>query len=118
MALAAIKAAVANTGTKPEIFHSDQGSEYMAGACTGYLESLNTKISVSDKGSPWQNPYQESFFDKFKLEVGDLQRFETQAELVEEIYSYIHYYNNYRIHTMLKTPPQKFSENYLNISGT
>lgn len=118
LALATIKAAVANSGTNPEIFHSDQGSEYMAGSCTGYLESLDTKVSVSDKGSPWQNPYLESFFDKFKLEVGDLERFEAKAELVEEIYNYVYYYNNHRIHTALKMPPQRFSENYLNISGT
>lgn len=118
LALTAIKSAVFNSKTNPEFFHSDQGSEYMAGICTGYLESIGTKVSVSDKGSPWQNPYQESFFDKFKTEVGDLTRFETVGELAEEIYSYVHYYNNFRIHTALKMPPQKFSELCLKNSGT
>ncbi len=33
----------------------------MVKVCTDYLESLGVKISVSDKASPWQNGYQESF---------------------------------------------------------
>lgn len=94
----------------PKIFHSDRGSEYMAQKVTSLLEDHNVKISVSDKGSPWQNGYKESFFDKFKGENGDLNRFETLGELIEEIYSYIFYYNTYRIHTKLKMSPLQFKQ--------
>lgn len=97
----------------PEIFHSDQGSEFMAQVVTSYLETNRIKVSVSDKGAPWQNGYKESFFDKFKTEVGDINRFETLGELIEEIYSYIYYYNNLRIHTTIKTNPITFRQNYL-----
>jgi len=95
-----------------EIFHCDQGSEFMAQVCTSFLEMHGVKISVSDKASPWQNGYKESFFGRFKEENGDLNRFETLGELVEEIYSYLYYYNNVRIHTKLKTNPIDFKNRY------
>jgi putative transposase len=118
LSLATIKLAVANERRAPEIFHSDQGTEFMAEKCTGYLGQLNTRVSVSDKGKPWQNGSQESFFGRFKDDMGDISRFETLGELIEEIYSYVHYYNHYRIHTAIKTTPQKFSESCLPKWGT
>lgn len=105
-----IKQAVIRTATNPDIFHSDQGTEFMAKLCTDYLEGLGTKVSVSDKASPWQNGYQESFFGKFKDEAGDFNRFETVGELIEAVYLQIHYYNNDRIHTSLKMPPAVYAK--------
>lgn len=106
----------------PDIFHTDQGSEFMAQKVTSFLESKNVKVSVSDKGSPWQNGFKESFYSRFKDENGDLNRFEDLGELIEEIYSYINYYNKYRIHTSLKMSPiqfrQKLLENVSEFSGT
>jgi transposase InsO family protein len=98
---------------RPEIFHSDQGTEFMAQMVTSYLEKQNIKISVSEKASPWQNGYKESFFGRFKEENGDLNRFDTLGELIEEIYSYVYYYNHLRIHTSLKMPPVQFKQKYL-----
>jgi len=105
-----IRQAIILTKETPEIFHSDQGTEFMAKVCTDYLEALSTKISVSDKASPWQNGYQESFFGKFKDEIGDLNRFETVGELIEAVYQQIHYYNYDRIHTKLKMPPAVYAQ--------
>lgn len=113
LALAVIQAAVGTTGSHPEFFHSDQGSEFMAQVVTSFLESQRVKVSVSDKGSPWQNGYKESFFGRFKDENGDLNRFETLGELVEEIYSYVYYYNHLRIHTKLKMSPVQFKQQFL-----
>jgi len=70
-------------------------------------------ISVSDKASPWQNGYQESFFGRFKEEFGDINRFETTGEMIEAIYQYIHYYNTKRIHTSLKMPPAVYAKQFL-----
>lgn len=112
LALTTIKEAVNSTSKPPEIFHSDQGSEFMAEIVTQFLEKKKVKISVSDKGSPWQNGYKESFFSRFKDENGALDRFETLGELVEEIYSYIYYYNNLRIHTSLKMSPVQFKRQF------
>lgn len=79
----------------PKIIHSDQGSEYDSKDFIELINSLNITISMSRKGSPWENGHQESFFGHFKRESGDLERFETIGELVEEIYRMIYYYNRY-----------------------
>ena len=70
------------------------------------------QISMSEKGSPWQNGYQESFYDKFKIDLGDPNRFKTLGELVYEIYRTIYIYNNERIHSKLKMSPAQFEQQY------
>jgi len=101
------------SGHKPDVFHSDQGTEFMAKVCTDYLEDRHVKVSVSATASPWQNGYQESFFGRFKDEFGDFNRFDTVGQLIEEIYSQIHYYNYHRIHTSLKMPPAVYATQLL-----
>lgn len=111
LALASIREAVMRS--IPEIFHFDQGTEFLAQEVVKYLEDLFVKISVSDRASPWQNGYKESFFGRFKDEFGDPDRFDTLGELIEEIYAYVFYYNNLRIHTSLKMPPVVFRKQFL-----
>lgn len=77
------------------------------------MENLGAQISASDKAPPWQNGYQESFFGRFKGEFGDINRFETPGELIEELYHNINYYNNKRIHTALKMPPAVYAKQFL-----
>jgi len=95
------------------ILHSDQGSEYKSRIYTGFAEALGIQLSMSHKASPWENGYQESFYNQFKIDLGDPNRFKTLAELVVEIFHQIHYYNNQRIHTKLKMPPQTYSQRQL-----
>lgn len=66
---------------------------------------------MSKKGSPWENGYQESFYNNFKTELGpEFERFETIGELVEAIHRVIFYYNNQHIHTKLRMPPSQFRQ--------
>lgn len=95
---------------KPAIFHSDNGREYAARAFIGILEEYGIAVSRSQKGCPWENGYQESFYDKFKVELGDPNRFATLGELVAEIYRVIWVYNHTRIHSALKMPPVVFAQ--------
>jgi putative transposase len=97
------------TNSRPAIFHSDNGKEYDAKDFKTVLENVGIKISRSKKGCPWENGYQESFYDKFKIDLGDPNRFETLGELVSAIYETIHYYNHSRIHTTLKMSPVQFA---------
>lgn len=60
---------------------------------------------MSNKSSPWQNGAQESFYGKFKLELGHPKCYETIGELIEAIAGQIYYYNNKRIHAAIKCPP-------------
>lgn len=94
----------------PLLVHSDQGSEYKSKLFRSILKNYNIRQSMSEKGSPWQNGYQESFFSNFKIDIGDVNRFETLGELTAELYGSIYYYNNLRIHTSLGMSPRKFSE--------
>ncbi len=94
----------------PEIFHSDNGREYEAKAFIAVLQDVGSRISRSHPGCPWENGYQESFYDKFKVDLGDPNRFKTLGELVAEIYRTIWTYNHTRIHSALKMPPVVFAE--------
>lgn len=94
----------------PTIFHSDNGREYDARAFIALLEEWGITISRSRPGCPWENGYQESFYDKFKVDFGDPNRFRTLGELVAAIYRTIWEYNHTRIHSALKMPPAVFAE--------
>jgi len=96
-----------------EIIHSDQGSEYLSKDYIFLVETLGIRLSMSEKGSPWENGYQESFYSQFKVDLGDPSRFETLGELVYEIYQTIYTYNNRRIHTALKMPPIIYANQFL-----
>ena len=94
---------------RPVIFHLDNGSEYESEDFVTILQSLGILISRSAPGCPWENGYQESFYGKFKVDLGDPSRFATLGELVYEIYRTIWVYNNTRIHTALLMPPKEFA---------
>lgn len=101
------------TGTYPLYLHSDQGSEYTSEEYKIYVRGKQTILSFAEKGSPWQNGFQESFYQGFKLDLGDVNRFETIGELIEGIYQTMYYYNNERIHTALKMSPVAFKKAFL-----
>ena len=96
---------------RPSIFHSDNGSEYIAAAYVEVLSRFGIRISRPHPGCPWENGYQESFYDKFKVDLGDSHRFRSLGELVAEIYRTIWDYNHTRIHSALKMPPVVFAAN-------
>lgn len=99
---------------KPLIVHTDQGSEYNSEEYLKFMEALGVKVSMSAKASPWENAYQESFYDNFKTDLGlEFERFETVGEFVEAIHKTINYYNKDRIHTKLKMSPVKFKFKFL-----
>jgi len=102
-----------NKRKSPAIFHSDQGSEYKAKNLGKILKDNKIELSMSKKASPWQNGFQESFYGKFKLELGHPKCYETTGELMEAIAGQIYYYNHKRIHTTLKMPPAVFYQRCL-----
>lgn len=97
---------------RPTIFHSDNGSEYDAKDFVTMLRSLGIRISRSAPGCPWENGYQESFYGKFKIDLGDSHRCDTLGELAYRIYRTIYTYNHSRIHTSLKMTPVQFAERH------
>jgi putative transposase len=96
-----------------DMIHSDRGSEYLSKDYIELANNLGIRLSMSEKGSPWENGYQESFYSQFKVDLGDTNRFATLGELVYEIYQTIWKYNNRRIHTALKMPPIIYADQFL-----
>ena len=54
----------------PIIFHSDNGREYVSKIFVQLLLSSGVALSRSQKGCPWENNYQESFYSQFKVDLG------------------------------------------------
>lgn len=100
---------------KPEIFHSDQGSEYSSTEFRNLLNQNTIIQSNSEKASPWQNGFQESFYGKFKDEMGlyQIQSCSSYMEAYNLIAQRIEYYNTKRIHTSIKNIPLKFYQEYI-----
>ena len=96
----------------PDIAHSDQGTEYASEDYVVLETNLGITPSMSRKGCPWENGYQESFYSQFKVDLGDPNRFDTLGELVWAICKTIHHYNTERIHTSLKMPPAEFARRH------
>jgi transposase InsO family protein len=94
---------------RPAIFHSDNGSEYHAKPFRAMLTNLGIAISRSKKGCPWENGYQESFYNHFKIDLGDPTRFASLGELTAAIYETVHIYNTTRIHSALRMSPAQFA---------
>lgn len=112
LVLAALAEAAKTERRYPIHHHSDQGSEYDSIDYLNKLKTNNVAVSMSAKGCPWENGYQESFYGKFKVDLGDPDRFESLGELVEAMQLTIYYYNERRIHRTLKMPPRRFREQY------
>ena len=111
--LLAIKRAVEITATVPEWFHSDHGSKYASNRVQSFLESRRVTISMNPKSSPWCNGSQESFFGRFKVEFGEFDRFETYAELLEELYQQLSYFTFERIKTKLRNSSAEFRQEWI-----
>lgn len=99
---------------KPTFIHTDQGSEYTSQDYTNLVQDFGVQISMSAKSSPWENGFQESFYNNFKTDLGlEFDRFENEGHFLEAIHYTLYNYNHQRIHTTLKMPPAKFHTNYL-----
>lgn len=114
LVIGALFDAVKRLGKMPKIVHTDQGSEYNCQEYLSLLQKMDIQISMSTKASPWENGYQESFYDNFKTDLGlEFDRFDSFGELIEAIHHTICYYNQDRIHTSLKTSPNNFLHLYI-----
>ena len=111
--LLAIRRAIERTGVVPQWFHSDQGSVYASSIVRNFLIARGISISMNPKSAPWCNGSQESYFGRFKVEFGEFDRFDTYAELLEELYQQLHYFTFERIKTKLRMSPAEFRQEWL-----
>jgi transposase InsO family protein len=86
----------------PEIFHSDQGSQYSAMALRDKLEEHGIQPSMSHRGSCYDNAVVESFFKTVKAELIRLVRFNSREDARSKLFEYIEvFYNRTRLHSSL-----------------
>ena len=97
---------------KPEIFNSDQGSQFTSKEFTEILLKNDILISMDGKGRCIDNVFIERFWKSLKYEEVYLNSYETVKEAVFSIGEYIWDYNNDRPHTALgdKTPEESYSQ--------
>ncbi len=94
----------------PEIFNSDQGSQYTSDKFTSLLESYKILISMDGKGRALDNVYIERFWKTLKYEDIYLNYYESVKECKEGVDNYIKLYNKLRVHQSLGylTPDEKY----------
>lgn len=90
----------------PEIFNSDQGSQFTSEAFTGPLLKAGVQISMDGKGRCLDNIFTERFWRTIKYEDIFIKDYSSPREAEEGIRQYIHFYNHQRPHQSLnyKTP--------------
>ncbi len=97
---------------KPEIFNTDQGSQFTSQAFTGVLRAAEVKISMDGRGRWMDNVFIERLWPPVKYECVYLHAFETGTELRAGLAHWFAYYNHHRPHSALagKIPGEAYGE--------
>lgn len=88
------------TGT-PQIWNSDQGSQYTSPQLTGLLEQAGALISMDGRGRAFDNIFTERFWRSLKYEEVYLHDYASPREARQGIADYIRLYNTERPHQAL-----------------
>ena len=105
----ALEEALAKHG-KPEIFNTDQGSQFTGKEFTGVLTSNAIAISMDGKGSWRDNVFVERLWRSVKYEEVYLRAYGSVGEARASIARYLAFYNERRPHSSLdrRTPSEVY----------
>ena len=94
----------------PEIFNTDQGSQFTGTAFTGVLAAHDVKISMDGKGAWRDNVFVERLWRSVKYEEVYLRAYDSVSEARNSIGRYLDFYNGRRPHSSLDgtTPDQAY----------
>ena len=100
------------SGCKPEIFNTDQGSQFTSKDFTKVLIDREISISMDGKGRALDNVFIERFWRTIKYEDIYLKEYKDGKALFDGLLSYVQFYNHERKHQSLLylTPNQVFNE--------
>jgi putative transposase len=95
---------------KPDIFNTDQGSQFTGAAFTGVLIKNGIAISMDGKGAWRDNVFVERLWRSVKYEEVYLRAYDTATEARASIGRYLTFYNGRRPHSSLdgRTPDQAY----------
>lgn len=85
---------------KVKLFHSDRGMEYKNGELDEILRVFKINRSLSRAGVPYDNAVSEAMYNVLKVEFAN-RRFNSLKQLGMELFEYVNWYNNHRIHGSL-----------------
>ena len=105
----ALEEALARQG-KPEIFNTDQGSQFTSQAFTGALIGADIAISMDGKGSWRDNVFVERLWRTIKYEEVYLRAYDSVSDARASIGRYLGFYNQRRPHSSLdrQTPDEAY----------
>ena len=83
---------------RPDIFNTDQGSQFTAQAFTSRLEAAEVRVSMDGRGRALDNVFIERLWRSVKYEDVYLYEYETVAELEQGLRGYFTFYNQERAH--------------------
>ena len=86
---------------KPEIFNTDQGSQYTSEEFTGILKAADIKISMDGRGRALDNIFIERLWRTVKYEEVFLNSYRNVQECKEGLDNFFERYNNCREHQSL-----------------
>jgi putative transposase len=98
--LEALQEALATYG-KPEIFNTDQGSQFTSAAFTGLLLENQIAISMDGRGSWRDNVFVERLWRSVKYEEVYLRAYDSVADARAYLGRYLTFYNTRRPHSSL-----------------
>ena len=105
----ALEEALAKYG-KPEIFNTDQGSQFTGAAFTSVLKRNDIAISMDGKGAWRDNVFVERLWRSIKYEEVYLRAYDSVGEARQSIGRYLDFYNGRRPHSSFDgmTPDQAY----------
>jgi putative transposase len=105
----AVEEALARHGT-PEIFNTDQGSQFTGAEFTGLLLANAIAISMDGKGAWRDNVFVERLWRSVKYEEVYLKAYDSVAEARASLGRYLEFYNRKRPHSSLdrRTPDRAY----------
>ena len=103
----ALEEALSRYGT-PEIFNTDQGSQFTSAEFTGALLAKGIAISMDGKGAWRDNVFVERLWRTIKYEEVYLRAYDTVSDARSSLGRYIAFYNSRRPHSSLdRQPPDR-----------
>ncbi|ETC99253.1 transposase, partial [Asaia sp. SF2.1] len=101
-----------NRSGAPEIFNTDQGSQFTTPRFTEALEKRPISISLDGRGRWLDNVFIERLWRSLKYECVYLHAFETGSELRTGLAAWIGHYNGKRPHSALagRTPDEEYQD--------
>ena len=110
--LEAVEEALAKYG-QPEIFNTDQGSQFTSEDFTGLLLKNGVKISMDGKGAWRDNVFVERLWRTVKHDEVYIRAYDSVGDARSSIGSFLDFYNRKRPHSSLdrRTPDQAYFDN-------